>query len=47
MTGERITEVENIFEKITQSIAYTRKEIDYIKEKLRDIETVYLNSNNS
>lgn len=38
---ERITELEDRFLKITQSVAYTHKEMNNIKEQLRDIEAVY------
>lgn len=41
MAEERITEKEDRFEKNTSSIAYTYKEMNNIKEKLKDIEAVY------
>lgn len=41
MAEERITEKEHRFEKNTLSVAYTYKEMNNIKEKLRDIEAVY------
>lgn len=42
MAEERITELEERFEKITLYVAYTQKGMNNIKEQLRDIEAVYL-----